>query len=163
MLIEPRSFRADIARSEGFNVSELRVQLECVHVFGLSDTATSGADTGYFAARVGLQKFAAQVAAELGKQAAKGTAQITQTQAAKWLAEMIAKVASRLEIVITEKMAAQAAPVIGATAGVMLNTLFIDFYQDMARGHFIISWLALKYGEDAVQQAYAQVINSLNR
>lgn len=38
-------------------------------------------------------------------------------------------------------MAAQVVPVIGALTGATLNTMFTDYYQDMARGHFIVKRL----------------------
>jgi hypothetical protein len=31
--------------------------------------------------------------------------------------------------------------------------MFTDYYQDMARGHFIVRRLELKYGEDVVRPA----------
>jgi hypothetical protein len=99
-----------------------------------------------------------------GKQAGKaGARKLTETEAAKWLAQLIAKVAARFEIVISEKTAAQAAPVIGAGFGATLNTLIINFYQDIARGHFIVNRLAAKYGEAAVEDAYKKIYNGKNR
>ena len=74
-----------------------------------------------------------------------------------WLARVIDGVASRFGVVITEKMAAQAAPVLGAVAGATLNTLFTSFYQDMARGHFTVLRLEQTYGEDEVAQAYRRL------
>lgn len=153
---------ADIARSEGFQVDELHVQMECVSVFGLGGTQAESADAGYFAARAAFQRFAGMVAVEVGKAAGKqagkaGARKLTEGEAAKWLAQLIAKVAARFEIVITEKAAAQAAPVIGAAFGATLNALIINFYQDMARGHFIVNRLANKYGEAAIEQAYMNI------
>ncbi len=153
---------ADVARSEGFDLSDLDVQMQCVAVFGLGGKQTESADTGYFAVRAGLHRFAGSVAAEIGEivaaeAAAAAAKKITEKQAAKWLAEMITKVAARFEIVVTEKMALQAAPVIGAGFGATLNALFINFYQNMARGHFIVNRLADKYGEEPVKDAYQKL------
>ena len=55
------------------------------------------------------------------------------------------------------KFAAQAVPIVGAAAGATLNTMFTDYYQDMARGHFIVRRLELKYGEDVVRTCYDRV------
>ncbi|WP_231665431.1 MULTISPECIES: EcsC family protein [unclassified Pseudoalteromonas] len=55
---------------------------------------------------------------------------------------------------ITQKAAAQAIPAIGAIGGAAINTLFIDHFQDMAKGHFIVRKLERKYGENAISQQY---------
>ena len=55
---------------------------------------------------------------------------------------------------LQEKAAAQAVPAIGAAGGAIINTLFIDHFQDMARGHFIIRRLERKYGKEAVEATY---------
>ena len=67
---------------------------------------------------------------------------------------LITLVAERFGIQITEKAAAQAIPALGAAGGALINTLFIDHFQDMARGHFIIRRLDRHYGEEAVRLAY---------
>ena len=53
-------------------------------------------------------------------------------------------------------MAAQAVPVIGAAGGALINTLFMDHFQDMAHGHFTVRRLERKYGEEVVKLAYEQ-------
>ena len=78
-------------------------------------------------------------------------------EAGKLLAKLVEKVAARFGVVITEKFAAQAVPIIGAVTGATLNTMFTDYYQDMARGHFIVRRLERKYGEDVVQACYQRI------
>ena len=63
-------------------------------------------------------------------------------------------VASRFSIVVSEKASAQAVPIVGAIGGAVINTLFIDHFQDMARGHFIVRRLERRHGAEAVQLAY---------
>ena len=63
-------------------------------------------------------------------------------------------VASRFGIQVTEKVAAQAVPVIGAATGATLNLLFIDHFQDMARGHFIVKRLEKQYSPEFIQEKY---------
>jgi len=36
----------------------------------------------------------------------------------------------------------------------LINTIFIDHFQNMARGHFIIRRLERLYGKDLVKQEY---------
>ncbi|HRZ21620.1 MAG TPA: EcsC family protein, partial [Bacteroidales bacterium] len=59
-------------------------------------------------------------------------------------------------IQITEKAAAQAIPAIGAAGGALINTIFMDHFQDMAKGHFIVRRLERKYGKEAIQDLYGK-------
>jgi hypothetical protein len=70
------------------------------------------------------------------------------------LVRFIAAIAARFGVVVSEKAAAQAVPAIGAAGGAIINTIFIDHFQDMARGHFIVRRLERKYGEKTVRREY---------
>ena len=58
-----------------------------------------------------------------------------------------------------EKAAAQAIPAIGAAGGAIINTIFMDHFQDMARGHFIVRKLERKHGKKVIETC---MLNSLN-
>jgi hypothetical protein len=58
---------------------------------------------------------------------------------------------------VPQKAAAQAVPVIGAAGGAAVNVLFINHFQDMARGHFIVRRLGRTYSADMVRREYALV------
>ena len=45
----------------------------------------------------------------------------------------------------------------GAVGGALINTIFIDHFQDMARGHFIIRRLERVYGTDEVKRQYEEL------
>ena len=63
-------------------------------------------------------------------------------------------IGKRFGLVVSEKLAAQAIPVIGAVGGALINTYFIDHFQDIARAHFTIRRLEREYGAAVVQDAY---------
>jgi hypothetical protein len=65
------------------------------------------------------------------------------------LVRLIAQIASRFGVVVTQKLAAQAVPLVGALGGA-----FIDHFQEVARAHFVIRRLERRYGKDAVRAAY---------
>ncbi|MEE8311423.1 MAG: EcsC family protein [Candidatus Binatia bacterium] len=143
---------AAIAGSEGHDVADLRTRLDCLEVFALGapSPADDAADSGYFAARAAL----GQVVADATRYVAKhGLA----AKNAPALVRLIAAIAGRFGIVVSEKAAAQAVPVIGAAGGALVNTLFMDHFQDVAHGHFIIRRLDRIHGEDAVQAAYERL------
>lgn len=152
---------ADIARAEGFKLSDFSVQLDCLTVFALDGNSTDGGatDTGLYMAKAGLHNLVNLTAAELAAIAAERAAEnITAREGAAFLARFIDAVAARFGVVITEKMAAQIVPVLGAVAGAALNTLFTDHYQDLAQGYFTRKRLALKYGDAEIQVAYANIL-----
>jgi hypothetical protein len=143
---------ADIARSEGEHISSSESKMACIEVFALggSSQGDDGSGTGYFAIRAALAKSvtkAAEYVAEKG---------ITQ-EGAPALIRLIFQVADRFSIQVSEKAAAQALPAIGAIGGVLINTLFIDHFQNMAHGHFVVRRLERKYGVSAVRDAYGGI------
>ncbi len=143
---------ADIARSEDQDITDPQVKIACIEVFALGGPGKDddAAETGYFAIRSGLAKAVSDAAQHVAK---KGLIE----KSSPVLIKLIAQISSRFGIQVSEKIAAQAIPVIGAAGGAIVNTLFIDHFQGMARGHFIILRLEKKYGSEAIQQAYVKL------
>ena len=73
------------------------------------------------------------------------------------LVRFLAQIASRFGVVVTQKLAAQAVPVIGALGGAAVNYAFIEHFQDVARGHFIVRRLERSYGKDVVRAEYERL------
>ena len=144
---------ADIARSEGESISELESRMACIEVFALGGTSKNNdvSKSGYFAIRSALAGAVSEAAEYIME---KGIVE----EGAPALLRMIIQIAERYSIQVTEKMAAQMIPVIGAAGGAVINTVFIDHFQDMARGHFIVRRLERKYGEDDVRETYYSII-----
>lgn len=143
---------ADIARSEGEDLRCPEARLQCVQVlaFGGKSKSDDGAESGYFAARAALAKSISEAAAYLTK---KGLSQ----HGAPAIVRLISLVASRFSIVVSEKAAAQAVPVVGAFGGAAINALFIDHFQDMGRGHFIVRRLERLHGREEVRRFYEKL------
>lgn len=141
---------AAIAGSEGESLRDADTRSACLMVFAMGGKAGAddAADSGYYAVRMALARTVGQAADYLG---AKVTAD---RAAAPAMVRLIAAIADRFGIQVTEKVAAQAVPALGAAGGALVNTLFIDHFQDMARGHFTVRRLERKYGEEAVRAAY---------
>ncbi|HBD1635569.1 TPA: EcsC family protein, partial [Escherichia coli] len=157
---------ADIARSEGFDLDKVETKQACLEVFALGGPSENddAVDTAYYATRSFTAEAMQILSKELSEIATKKASvnaamNLTPTQTGKWLATLIEKVATRFGIVITEKTAAQVVPVIGAFAGATLNIMFTDYYQDMARGHFIIKRLEKKYGSEFIKSEYMKILN----
>lgn len=154
---------ADVARSEGFDLSDMATRQACLEVFALggNDPGDDASETGYYVARGFTADVVRHLSAELAGRVVTGrnlTLGVAPKEAGKLLAKLVEKVAARFGVVVTEKFAAQAVPIVGAATGAALNAMFTDYYQDMARGHFIIRRLERKYGELLVRDAYQQVL-----
>jgi hypothetical protein len=136
---------ADIARSEGENILSIETKLACLEVFALggNSEADNAAEGGYFAVKALLAK---QIS-EAGKYIVeKGIAE----EGAPVLVRLIATIASRFGVTVSQKAAASAVPVIGAAGGAFINSIFMDHFQNMARGHFIVRGLERRYGVEVV-------------
>ena len=142
----------DIARANGEDIRDVQVRLEALSVFALGGSSEDddGTESGYFAARVLLARAVTEAAAHL---AAQGISQ----KGGPAIVRLISQIAARFSIPVSSKAAAQAVPIIGAIGGATLNTLFIDHFQDMARGHFTVRRLERAHGEEAVRQAWNQL------
>ena len=73
------------------------------------------------------------------------------------LVRLIAQLSSRFAASVSEKVAAQSVPLIGAAGGAAINLLFIDHFQDMARGHFVVRRLERAYGAELVRAEYERI------
>ena len=140
---------ADIARSEGEQIKLLETKIACLEVFALGGPSESddGTETGYFIIRAALARTISDATKYIAQ---KGLAQ----EGAPVLVKFIATLASRFGIIVSEKVAAQAIPLVGAAGGALINTIFIDHFQNMARGHFIIRRLERLYDKDLIRQEY---------
>ncbi len=145
---------ADIARGEGENLADPGAALSCVQVFALGGRTGSAdaAESGYFVARGLLAKSITEAARFITE---RGIVE----EGAPILVRFIAQVASRFGVVVTQKLAAQTLPVVGALGGAAVNYAFIDHFQDVARGHFAIRRLERAYGKQAVRAEYERIRN----
>ena len=139
---------ADIARSEGEDLSNLAARLSCLEVFALGGRGPHpGPQLGYFASRAFLAKLMSDTASYLvQRQAAEASAPA--------IARMLAEIVTRFGIIVSEKAAASAVPVLGALGGATINMIFIDHFQKVATGHFAVRRLERKYGAARVHQGY---------
>ncbi len=143
---------ADIARSEGEDLSTPDAALSCVQVFALGGRSEglNAADSSYFALRGLLAKSITEAARFIAE---RGMVE----EGAPILVRFVAQIAARFGVVVSQKLAAQALPLVGALGGAAVNYAFIDHFQDVARGHFAVRRLERIYGKDVVRAEYERV------
>ena len=148
---------ADIAESEGHNLNDVEIQLACLEVFALGSSKSSsddGAESAYFSARGAMaleMKIAIDSIANLSTKAIQESLSKGQLPL---LIKVINTIASRFGVTVSEKLIAQSIPIIGAVGGASLNLMFMNHFQKMAEGHFIIKRLENKYGLDEIHRIY---------
>lgn len=140
---------AQIAGSEGHDLRSLETRLACLEVFALGGdtTADNAAETSYWAIRAALSKLVGEAAGVLAGRSVAGSS----TPAA---VRMVSALAARFGVVVSEQVAAKAVPVLGAAAGAAINVVFMDHFQKMAQGHFIVRRLEQRHGSDKVRRIY---------
>ncbi|MCC3247351.1 EcsC family protein [Methylocystis sp. WRRC1] len=143
---------ADIARHEGENLREPATALACLEVFALGAHAAEGnlLEGGYLAVRSILAKSVSDAARFV---TVRGVAQ----ESAPAMVRLVAQIAGRFGVVVSQKAAAQAAPLIGALSGAAINVAFTDHFQTLARGHFTMRRLERVYNPVMVRAEYARI------
>jgi hypothetical protein len=139
----------EIARSEGHDVRDWATKVACLEVFALggSKRAAHPVETPYWVTRLALSQSVSEAASHLAQ---KGAVERT----APALVRFVSAVGSRFGVMISEEVAAKALPVIGAVGGGVINVIFMNHFQQMARGHFIVLRLEKIYGQDTVKEQY---------
>lgn len=143
---------ADVARSQGEAIEEKEAKLACLEVLALGgpSTADDSTDSGYYAVRAMMAHSISSASRHL---ASRGLTE----EGAPAVLRLITAVAQRFGIQVTEKAAAQALPLVGAASGALINTIFIDHFQQTAKGHFTVRRLERQYGEESIREAYARL------
>lgn len=140
---------ADIAHSNGEDLRRPEARLACLEVFALGGPSAGddATETGYFAVRASLAKAVAEAARYA---AGVGAAE----KGAPVVVRLLSAIARRFGATVTQKLAAQAVPVIGALGGAVVNSVFMKHFQNMAQGHFTVRRLERAYGQDTVRTAW---------
>jgi hypothetical protein len=147
---------ARIAQSEGEDLEDPATALACLEVFALGGRTGSGNlhEAGYFAVRAAMAK---SVTRALQQMAGRGVVD----EGASAIVRLLAQIGSRFGMVVSQKVAAQAVPILGAIGGAAVNAAFVDHFQTLARGHFTVRRLERIYGMGTVRRAYDQLREGL--
>lgn len=140
---------AAIARHEGELVTGPEGALACMEVFALGPDGRTEELPGrtYFTIRAALAQAVNDATRHLSRHGLG-------RHGAPALVRLIAAIGARFGVVVSQKVAAQSLPLLGGVGGATINALFLDFYQQLAEGHFTIRRLERTYGAAAVRRAY---------
>ena len=142
---------AEIAQHQGEDLSTLEARLACLEVFAYGAKRNEdNLDVGYYAARALISKYTHDIAAlALERGAIDASAPV--------VASLVSEIVSRFGLVVSDKVAAGALPIIGAVGGATVNIVFMDHFQRIAHAHFTLRRLERIYGSSHIKQRYAEL------
>jgi hypothetical protein len=149
---------AAIAQAEGEDLSTPEAAFACLQVFALGTGRPNERlheqflESGYFAVRSVLASSVTEAARFVVE---RGLAE----ESAPVILRLVSQIATRFGVVVSQKMAAQAIPLIGAAGGGAVNYAFIDHFQTIARGHFAVRRLERLYGAATVRAEYDRLLS----
>lgn len=126
-----------IAIGHGEDIQSEEVRLSCLEVFGFGGPLAEDdqVETGLFGVRMALR--------------------------GKTMETVIRTIAPRFGLVVSEKVMAQAAPVLGAVTGAAINTAFTGYYQQMAHVQFRLRKLEKRHDLEQVRACFERVDRAL--
>lgn len=132
---------AQVAAREGEDLSTPEAKLECLKVlaFGGPGLRDDEENEGYFATRIAL---------------ATGLPRLAEQSLTSIVPALAARVSGRFAPLVSAKLGTQGVAVVGAVAGLIVNSAFADHFERKGRGHFIVRRLERQYGEAAVRARY---------
>jgi EcsC protein family len=143
---------AAIAQAEGEDLGAAETRFACLQVFafGTGGEPQPFMESSYFAMRGVLAKSVSEAARYVVE---RGLAE----ESAPVIVRLVTQIATRFGVVVSQKLAAQAVPLIGAAGGAAVNYAFIDHFQSVARGHFAVRRLERIYGPELVRAEYERL------
>jgi hypothetical protein len=134
---------ADIAHSQGEDLATVEGRFACLQVFALGARSRedNAAETGYYGLRATLAFHFLESAGDRGVNIPAAI-------------DAVRAIAARLGVVISDQAAAQMIPIAGAASGALVNLAFMQHFQDIARGHFLVRRLEREYGSEPIRLAY---------
>ncbi len=140
---------AATARAHGEDLDNVEARLACVQVFALGGFAkhSDPAEAGYYASRTALAQAVSETVRHLAEKRVG-------RESAPALLRLMSKIAARFGVVVSDKVLLTAVPVLGAVSGAVINSVFVDYFQSMAEGHFTVRALERRYDAASVRELY---------
>jgi hypothetical protein len=76
------------------------------------------------------------------------------------VAGLVSEIVSRFGLVVSDRVAAGALPILGAVGGATVNVIFMDHFQRIAQSHFALRRLERAYGAADIRRRYAELAAS---
>lgn len=148
---------AEIARAEGEDLADLEARMACIEVFAMGSGRNDdgGLNFEYYAVRAVVAEFLREASRYVLE---RGAINASTPIVIRFVGEIV----SRFGFAISERFASSAVPVLGAAGGAVINMVFMDHFQRVARGHFTVRRLERQYGAEIVRAHYRAEAARLN-
>jgi hypothetical protein len=127
--------------------------LACLEVLALGGgriDAYGAAETGYYAARIGLAQSFQKAVEHISRHGLS-------KQLAPPVVDWLTRIATRFSVQVTQGTLAKAIPLLSAATGAALNALFVQHFQEVASAHFTIRRLERAYGANEIKLQYSKL------
>jgi hypothetical protein len=153
---------AEISRQYGADLDSMEARLECMYVFSLGSSSPrdDAVEFVYYTSRIEFAQLLKGASAYIAANSAKDILSAIEKGSAPALITLIARIAARFEIQITDKVLAQAVPVAGAIGGAAFNLMFTQYYNECAKYHFGIKKIEKIRGREATQALFESYKNA---
>jgi hypothetical protein len=154
---------ADIARQYGEDLDDPEVRLECLSVFahGCPTPGDDDQESTYLTTKLATARLVKDAGRFVAKESARSLARHLAEGTAPLLVRLVAQIAARFKIVVSQKLLAQTIPVVGAGTGALINVAFTDHFNRVARYHFGIRRLDREHGREIVQATYRRMVHEV--
>jgi hypothetical protein len=149
---------AQIAERNGSDLRDPETLMHCLSVFSFGSPKLEAMESAFLSSRLAIAEELRLASAFIAKNGASAIAAAVKNGTAPVLVRFLSRVAAQFQIVVTEKLAAQAVPVAGALVGSLVNAAFTDHFNRVAEFHFGILRLERLYGSEVVQTAYRDAV-----
>ena len=145
-----------VAQELGADLNDTAIRLECLSIFSYGGPAPGddAMESSFYAARAAMANLIAHAAASVAGKAPAAIAAGVADGSATALVTLLAQIAAKFEVAVSEKFIAQSLPLIGAVTGASINAAFCGYFNSVAGYLFKIKRLEERYGEAKVRVAY---------
>lgn len=156
---------AAIAQDFGEDLNEADIRLQCLSVFCLGGPGRSddAMESAYLTSRMGLQAELTMASRAAAGMTTEQLSAMIQKGTAPALVNLLGRIAARFNVAVTEKMIAQAIPILGAATGAAINVAFMGHFNRVARFHFGLRQLERQHGVEVIQNAYREAAGKPKR
>ena len=158
---------AGIAAEFGMDLEDPLVQMECLYILSLGSAPNpqpgpEGATqkSAYWTSRLAFANLGREAAAFVSGKGGREVLHALEKRTAPALVKFMTAVAARFEIVVSEKLLAEAVPILGALGGGTINAAFTNYFNETARYHFGLKALERKHGREVIEMQYNQPVRN---
>ena len=155
---------ARIAQEYGEDLNDPQTRLECMTIFshgGGHSPEQESMESSYLTTRASFVALTREAARFVAKTSATQLSEAVARGSAPVLVRLMAQIASRFNLVVSQKFLVQAVPVAGALGGRRINAAFTDHFNRVARYHFGLRRLEREYGQEWIEEIYTDSVKLL--